>query len=866
MATVGQSLTAPESGWKRYDDKNSIFKYNGTWTDSTTTLGYSGSYKTVPSPVTKESHNVKFDFYGTKLRLIGVIRSDASSQCFVEIDGVEYTFSEYNSGNSVYQALVFEKSNLNLGRHTVKITSIVTSNLYFFFDAIDIDDTGELLIPPVAVGEQLTAPESGWKRFDDTHPTLKRTGNWVKDTSSYITSCYNGTLSYATGDAKIDFVFSGTKLRLIANTHTNKPKNVQISIDGVVETFDISMANGYQILAYEKTGLQNKKHVVSIYSPSDIGTLNWNIDALDIDDTGEMITSISGTYPTPDTGWKRYEDNHPAISYGADWKSFNDTFGSYKGNDSSSTKVTFHFTGDKLRIVSPTNTTGSNSVNIEIDGVVETYSLNSSAKASVLVYEKTGLENKRHTASIWKTSGQLWLDAVEIDSTGRLYHPDEVTDIRDLDIGKRIRCHYQSPTSGKVGYFSGMGQETSDFIPPASSATPNGDFYFIMVENWNKKKILVTDRNIQHSISWDTLNSAGIASGSGVPYIFYDNQIKPLTSANGDAIVTCSSENPSYQAWKAFDGENTINASSIWQTGASNGLGWIQIQFTTYKPTFSAYSILATNNSSTTRSPKNWTLMGSNDGVSWDNIHTASNQTGWGNFERRVFTLDKEYSYNYIKLNVTSNNGDTTLLNLMEIGLLLPYFKKNYNFSMRLPTGGISATDKDNEWDKYIASSTLNGTITAGDNNVWNWSGIFSWTSTSVATGTRTMRGSTSSSNFGNGVVTNGVNATYGFRPVLVVETLPQTKSLFLIGGEYKKWVEAEYGSSVSYGGNAIPKMTSNTSAGGVASASSEYSGRPAYKAFDGNNATVNDGWSTNNLKTGFLQFTFNESKVIGKY
>ncbi|GIP32592.1 hypothetical protein [Paenibacillus sp. J2TS4] len=225
----------------------------------------------------------------------------------------------------------------------------------------------------------------------------------------------------------------------------------------------------------------------------------------------------------------------------------------------------------------------------------------------------------------------------EIGQSSRILHPDEVTDILDLEIGKRIRCNYQA-SANQIGTLSGLGGMTKDFLPPVSSATPDGDFYFICVDKdhlgrWK----LIADRNIQHSISWDALNSGGVASGSGV-------LIENLTQ------------------------------------GAT----------------------------------------------------------------------------------------------------------------LRLLTGGISSADKDNEWDKYIVNSTLNNTIVAGDNDVWNWNvGVNTWTSTTIS-GTpanRVVRG------YITGVSEHGhnpsnvttVSTPKGFRPVLLLDA-NINKSLILFNGEYKKW------------------------------------------------------------------------------
>lgn len=233
------------------------------------------------------------------------------------------------------------------------------------------------------------------------------------------------------------------------------------------------------------------------------------------------MATIGQPLTAQESGWKRYDDTHPAIKYDEGFNSYvhkDEYNGGYRWYQLAGKSINFNFYGTKIRLIAQMNNNRGESTEIIIDGNSGffTEKLLDTQVSQALVYEKTGLESKLHSVQV-KTldSGIVVLDAIDIDSTGRLLHPDEVIDPKDLSIGKRIRCHYQAPAS-QVGTFSGLGEETSDFIPPASSATPNGDFYFIMVDEENDKKKLIADRNIQHSISWDTLNSAGIASGSGL--------------------------------------------------------------------------------------------------------------------------------------------------------------------------------------------------------------------------------------------------------------------------------------------------------------------------------------------------------------
>lgn len=141
------------------------------------------------------------------------------------------------------------------------------------------------------VGDVLTAPESGWRRYDDTFTQLKYEGTWMRDTSN--TSNFNSTINHVylgTSGAKVSFIFKGTKIRIIGNTFTNKPTNIRIIIDGVEETFSQyeTGAGSHQKINYEKTGLLNKIHSVQIISPTDMTNKSWNIDAIDIDSEGEI--------------------------------------------------------------------------------------------------------------------------------------------------------------------------------------------------------------------------------------------------------------------------------------------------------------------------------------------------------------------------------------------------------------------------------------------------------------------------------------------------------------------------------------------------------------------------------------------------
>jgi hypothetical protein len=143
MATIGQALTAPESGWRRYDDTDSRILYTGTLSKS---INYSGDYNSSYTQSNTNGSTIFFKFYGSNFRILSNYYSDKSNSIDVYVDGIKINnFSEYYNGAAILQCLVYQKTGLNLGVHTVKLINN-TSN-YMMLDSIDIDSTGYLVHP-----------------------------------------------------------------------------------------------------------------------------------------------------------------------------------------------------------------------------------------------------------------------------------------------------------------------------------------------------------------------------------------------------------------------------------------------------------------------------------------------------------------------------------------------------------------------------------------------------------------------------------------------------------------------------------------------------------------------------------------------
>ncbi len=287
-AKVGDVLKEPEPGWKRFDDADQNIQYTGVWANSTSSSSYNSTlhYKTsMSNPPDKNPVSIKFNFTGTRLRVIGIMSSSYDADATILIDGVEEIISFFRpvGQNSSIQTLLYEKIDLMNQEHTVEIKG------YFInLDAIDIDADGSLFTP-AKVGDVLKEPEPGWKRFDDSDPLISYAGPWNVLTNTSLDN-YNKTLHIKdilnSKAAEFEFTFEGTGIRLIATLGNSLSYNVDstITIDGLSETFK-GYNSTYTVkgLSFQKLNLQDGVHTVKVSTPA------FAFDAVDIQN-GELIS------------------------------------------------------------------------------------------------------------------------------------------------------------------------------------------------------------------------------------------------------------------------------------------------------------------------------------------------------------------------------------------------------------------------------------------------------------------------------------------------------------------------------------------------------------------------------------------------
>lgn len=540
MKSIGSQLLEPEDGWKRIDDTDHRILYAGAMGSQWYQNTQNEVMKTYKNTLTYVSANttsakIKFDFIGSKLRLLCATYYDYTTAVIVKIDGVEIgTFSQRDttnntpSGDNAGSKLLFEKTGLEFKRHSVEI--IKKDSGLFNLDAIDIDDNGDLV---TILYTKSLQPEKGWNRFDDYDPRIKysTTGNWQVSngaTSAYD-KYYNRTFHYkhsSQGTEWVDYTFKfyGSKLRIIGSVTKDYGYNT-VTIDGKeIGRIEYAKEEPYyadaeQRILFEVTDLPLGIHTVKVSGQYS------NIDAIDTD--GELVYDIGSPITTVDSSWVRYDDTDTRIIFNglftqniASTGYYNNTIRYVSDLDKDKEgynaikTIKFKFYGTKLRIIGVLSTPyydTNASVKIDGENIGTINFVNSVVVKQALVFQKYGLEPKVHEVEI---SGIILnFDAVDIGKNGYLVHPylTERTRIEDMKIGDCIPCQYMNRNGGlDFGAFKDIGKGDATTIPIGNNTIGiYGTFYLIKVANG----LLIADRNVRTNVNWQNMNIAGYVEG-----------------------------------------------------------------------------------------------------------------------------------------------------------------------------------------------------------------------------------------------------------------------------------------------------------------------------------------------------------------
>jgi hypothetical protein len=771
MATIGQQLKSPETGWQRIEDADTHFTYSAGWV-SYSASNYSGGETKYTNT---NNSTVTFKFYGTKFRIIGSIGTiDASLS--VQIDGVQdSTINQYSATNTD-QVLQYEKTGLTLGNHTVVLTATgITGSGQTTFDAIDIDASGFMGVGITVDGQTLA--------FNNVYYVDAAKG---VDASGYgSASAPFNTVSYAVTKC----ASSGDAIYAKAGVHDVTTTGGTYGFGGLYDSGkSISFFGDPAGTVFWCDGAKNTArdhHAVCTYGANtkiynivfdhrvNGRTTNYTVAIFGREATAINAVCYNCVFKSDAaTPYMIYDNSNTSVGSLINCSfSVKANFGaSYSGGAKySRTNVACNkslFNDGGAYVADLNNVTYDSSWNITSSGWQHVGSGTNpdGSQANIGVYGGTYQWQQTYNPYTFpNTSGQL-------RST-----------ITSMNIGDYIACNY-SAVSGVFGYFNNLGGTPGQEIPIASTPIPDGTFFLIKVD----KGLLIADRAIHSLISWDYLNSKGLIQGT---YFAAPNVIPRMTSNTTPSGVANGSATQN-QFYYAFDGTVTD-----FGTPASTPSGWVSYQFTSPR-VIKQYSIRSNTGG---YCPKNWTFEGSNDGSSWTVLDTQTNIANWvtANGDQRTFNISNTNSYYYYRLNVTAvNGGDHVVISelaMSEVACTLrsltggnSYADVNGYSTLTQPSPSNGAWPTNNEWDTYVLKSTLGGAITAGDDKVWHYYNIWTlcqdttqngtWkengnsTAATATNGCRVVRGNTNSSTWKDVSFANpsSLTATYvGFRPVL---------------------------------------------------------------------------------------------------
>lgn len=260
-AVVGSRLLKPEIGWKRYDDSNLKIEYLGDVYKTQNDLYYNSGYSSysLKHPFNNEINGIKFNFTGSKIRLIGLKSSVyRSSNIVIEIDGVTERFNQ--NGVDTKMALVYEKTGLTDMQHSVFIyaddkTSKVGTDSSVRYDLDAIDTDGDLA--NIDSSESISLDRYSLELLEGSQDKLTATVSpytakviWTSSDESIATVDQNGNVTaIREGQAIITAKVENTELVATAMVIVKKPDNAFSSailsitlVNGITKEYDVTNA------------------------------------------------------------------------------------------------------------------------------------------------------------------------------------------------------------------------------------------------------------------------------------------------------------------------------------------------------------------------------------------------------------------------------------------------------------------------------------------------------------------------------------------------------------------------------------------------------------------------------------------------
>jgi len=200
---------------------------------------------------------------------------------------------------------------------------------------------------------------------------------------------------------------------------------------------------------------------------------------------------------------------------------------------------------------------------------------------------------------------------------------------------------------------------------PSENSFPPGVTGLLNTDEWRSPSfdndLYVNQTCEKLGIGWDMWFINGTTQfNANFPVMWADAVTKGWSWAKDVIIpqstVTARGENlPNEGLAKINDG----NLTTKWLDNSTTS--WIQFAYDSAQK-WNTYKLTTGNDQlNINRDPKNWTLQGSNDGSTWTMLDTQTNQSFTSRSTTYTNTFNNEVSYKYYKLDITVNNGGTSI-------------------------------------------------------------------------------------------------------------------------------------------------------------------------------------------------------------
>jgi fibronectin type 3 domain-containing protein/regulation of enolase protein 1 (concanavalin A-like superfamily) len=117
---------------------------------------------------------------------------------------------------------------------------------------------------------------------------------------------------------------------------------------------------------------------------------------------------------------------------------------------------------------------------------------------------------------------------------------------------------------------------------------------------------------------------------------------------------------------RAVDGNNATK----WFSGSGSSSGWLQIDLGAGNAQTVVRYDLTSANDAPARDPKDWQVLGSNDGTSWTTLDSRTGETFASRFLTKSYTFTNTTAYRYYRLNILSSFSGIDGIQLAEWTLL----------------------------------------------------------------------------------------------------------------------------------------------------------------------------------------------------